>query len=445
MTTGFCSMSLYHQHIQTLIQRYNEACHQFQLDAIVLHSGSTSYIAEDDRSYPFSPYPFAQQWLPYDLSPDTWVVFSPKTGLTLYWPAKQDFWHVVPEEPSGDWTADWSIVASTDLSWINALTGKIAVISPNQNLSIASDRATLNSPELKNWLGYDRAYKTSWEIQNLKIANDRAVLGHEAAENAFKLGCSEYDIHLAYLQASNQQQIEEPYGSIVALNQAAAVLHYEKKNTKLPSHFRTLLIDAGVNENGYASDITRTYSAGTSSDASVFSNLISEVDAYQQQLCERCVSGTPYLDIHNLTLEFTAKLLKTSGLCALSVDEQLQKKIPQVFFPHGIGHLLGLQVHDFGGHQIDRKGMTAERPEHAPFLRLMRTLETDMVVTIEPGLYFIPMLIDNMIATHPNHGCDLDLIDHLKPFGGIRIEDNVVVKKDKALNLTRTSFSELKE
>jgi Xaa-Pro dipeptidase len=431
-------MSLYHRHLQTLVQRFNHACDEFGYQNIVIHGGNTVGIADDDQSYPFRAYPSAQQWLPYDIEPDTWIVFSKQDGLTLHWPQGEDFWHVNSSQPGGDWSEDWTIQPTGDRSWLASLK-KAAILTPQPEMLAGVKNLEINPAPLKHWLAFDRAYKTDWEIDHLRIANQIAAKGHLAAEAAFHDGLSEYDIHMAYLKATSQQQIEEPYGSIVGLNEAAAILHYEQKQLAEPSDHRTLLIDAGARHNGYASDITRTFTT----DTGAFNALLKGVDELQQKLVAQCTIGTDYLSIHNSALTMTAELLNTSSICSLSVEEQLAKKIPQVFFPHGIGHLLGLQVHDVGGHQADREGHTTARPEHAPFLRLLRPLDEGVVITIEPGVYFIPMLLEKMIAETPDHGCDLALIETLKPFGGIRIEDNVVVRHEGPLNLSRASFAEL--
>ena len=432
-------MALYQQHLQTLIKRFTQACERFNVDVIILHSGSTSYYAGDDLSHPFHPNPMAQQWLPYNLPPDTWIVFQPGVKPLLLWPAQQDFWHVTSTKPEGDWTNDWTIQAETSMSWLSAITKTAALFSLQALAKHLPQNIEVNPTLISHWLNYDRAYKTAWEINNIRLANDRAVVGHQAAEHAFFAGKSEFAIHLAYLKATEQQQIDEPYGSIIAVNEASAILHYERKNQTAPSQVRSLLIDAGVKVNGYASDITRTFTP----PKSLFADLVDALDALQLNLVSLCTSGTPYPAIHDRTLQLIAELLKSVGLCRWSIEEQLAKKIPQVFFPHGIGHLLGLQVHDVGGLQVNQEGNMANRPDHAPFLRLLRTLEDDMVVTIEPGLYFIPMLIQQMEANQPNHGCDMALIEKLIPFGGIRIEDNIVIKQQTPVNLTRDTFTTL--
>lgn len=100
---------------------------------------------------------------------------------------------------------------------------------------------------------------------------------------------------------------------------------------------------------------------------------------------------------------------------------------------------MGLHVHDVAGHQQNPEGEVRNDPEN-PFLRLTRTLEEGMVITIEPGLYFIPMLLNKLIEAEPQHGLDLDLIEQLKSYGGIRIEDNVLVTATGHRNLTREAF-----
>ena len=125
------------------------------------------------------------------------------------------------------------------------------------------------------------------------------------------------------------------------------------------------------------------------------------------------------------------------------MEEQLEKKVPHHFFPHGLGHLLGLQVHDVAGKQTTALGTQLPAPDDSPFLRMTRTLDENMVLTIEPGLYFIPTLIDKMKATVRGHGCDIRKINEFIPYGGIRVEDNIVVGVEGVRNLTEEAFLEL--
>ncbi len=122
-------------------------------------------------------------------------------------------------------------------------------------------------------------------------------------------------------------------------------------------------------------------------------------------------------------------------------DEALESGLSSVFFPHGIGHLLGLQVHDVAGLARDSSGTEIPRPEGHPFLRLTRRLEPGFVVTIEPGLYFIDLLLD--AARTAGHGgrINWDAVERLRPYGGIRIEDDVACTAGAPENLTRDAFA----
>jgi Xaa-Pro dipeptidase len=121
-------------------------------------------------------------------------------------------------------------------------------------------------------------------------------------------------------------------------------------------------------------------------------------------------------------------------------DEAVATGITRGFLPHGLGHLLGLQVHDAGGRLADATGRKREPPAVDPYLRLTRTLQPGVVVTIEPGVYFIPQLLHALLAEHEAR-INRAAIERLVPFGGIRIEDNVEVTADGHRNLTRDAFA----
>lgn len=424
--------TLYQEHLAVLSNRYENAMTHFGLDAIVLASGEKSYYFQDDHTHPFHAYSGAQQWLPFTLGAETYVVLKTGEKPTLIWPIRDDFWHAPNPVPSGDWQHDWNIVTARKADkWFADLPKQTAWLGP-QSMPFA-----VACEGLKAYVDFAKAVKTDFEIQAMRQASMRGSAGHIAAKEAFLAGGSELEIHLAFLKASQQSAFQEPYPGIVGLNEHAAVLHYEHKSIEQMANSRTLLIDAGANEHGYASDITRTFTRHDDD----FNALINDLDTMEQKLCRSAMSGVSFRDLHQDTLVGIATLLLEHKICSLSVEEQLTKRIPQVFFPHGLGHLLGLQVHDVGGHQIDQAGTLSKPDDSAPFLRLTRTLEKNMVITIEPGLYFIPMLIDKMKAEVSNHGCDMARIQHFMPYGGIRIEDNVVVKNDQPENLTRIAFS----
>jgi Xaa-Pro dipeptidase len=118
-------------------------------------------------------------------------------------------------------------------------------------------------------------------------------------------------------------------------------------------------------------------------------------------------------------------------------EEASERGLTRPFFPHGLGHFLGIQVHDIAGRQKEPAGGTNPPDARHPFLRTTRVIAEDQVFTVEPGVYFIEMLL----REHRNAGdaefFNWPLIERLAPFGGVRIEDNVLVTKGGHRNLTR--------
>jgi Xaa-Pro dipeptidase len=287
------------------------------------------------------------------------------------------------------------------------------------------------------FLEYHRAFKTPYEVAMMREASRIGARAHRAAERAFRAGSSEFGIHLAYCQAAGQDANDLPYGNIVCLNEHAAVLHYTDRDRVPPARPRSFLIDAGASFGGYASDITRSYSA----QADAFAAMIDAVDAAQQTMCDSVRAGTDYRQIHLDAHLALAGILKDFGVITVSPEAAVQSGVSSAFFPHGIGHGIGLQVHDVAGFAESDRGGTIAKPEGHPYLRLTRTLQPGMAVTIEPGIYFIDMLLGELKQNGLGDAVDWARVDAFRPYGGIRIEDDVVCTDGAPLNLTREAFA----
>jgi Xaa-Pro dipeptidase len=242
-----------------------------------------------------------------------------------------------------------------------------------------------------------------------------------------------------YLRACGHTETELPYSNIVALNEHAAVLHYQHQERNSPPQRRSFLIDAGAQFNGYASDVTRTYSAADDE----FAALVRGMDKLQLELCDQVRNGVDYASIHLDAHRRIANLLREAGVIKVSADDALSSGLSSVFFPHGIGHLLGLQVHDVAGFSVSPDGRQKARPKGHPYLRLTRTLEPGVAVTIEPGLYFIDALLAEARKSDHARNIDWQKVDRFRLYGGIRIEDNVVCTTGAPENLTRPQFAAL--
>jgi len=127
----------------------------------------------------------------------------------------------------------------------------------------------------------------------------------------------------------------------------------------------------------------------------------------------------------------------------MSAESAVESGVASAFFPHGLGHYIGLQVHDVAGFQGDESGGWIERPAGHPYLRLTRTIEAGQVMTIEPGIYFIDMLLAELKNKPASSDVNWSKVDSFRKYGGIRIEDDVVCTAAEPENLTRDAFAAL--
>jgi Xaa-Pro dipeptidase len=294
----------------------------------------------------------------------------------------------------------------------------------------------INPGHLARHLDYGRAAKTPYELACLREASRLGARGHLAAGRAFANGASEYEIELAFLKACGLREQDLPYNPIIALNEGGAVLHYQVLEKRAPAERHSMLIDAGAEFAGYASDITRTHSLRDPA----FAALIGRMDEMQQVLCAGVRAGVDWRDVHLRAHALTGELLREADITKCGADEAVAAGITSVFLPHGLGHLLGLEVHDVGGFMRSPEGGDIPRPEGHPFLRLTRVLNKGFVVTMEPGIYFIDQLLDAARADARAGRINWSRVASLRKFGGIRIEDDLAVTDTGCENLTRDAF-----
>ena len=432
---------LYGSHVEALCARHDRALERSGAAHAVIFAGCPKPVFLDDQDYPFKANPHFLGWVPLLNVPNSYLVYTPGEKPVLVYNIPKDYWHPVPDPPAGYWTAyfDIRIVHETDAvaAHLPADREKCILIGEVEQPDNAFGIERINPKATLNVLHFARGRKTGYELACMRAASRRAARGHVAAEAAFREGASEFDIHRAYCKAADHTDNELPYSNIVALNEHGAVLHYTNLDRDPPSHPRSFLIDAGAQVHGYAADITRTYALQDQR----FAELIDRMDEAQQEIVAAARAGVDYAELHVHAHRRLGRVLVDAGLANGDLDALLDNRVTATFFPHGLGHLLGIQVHDVGGFMADDTGATIERPEGHPFLRLTRPLEEDMVLTVEPGLYAIDMLLDELRGTAAEALVDWDAVDWLRPFGGVRIEDNVRVMADGPENLTREAFA----
>ena len=431
----------YRAHFDVVARRHSQALKASGYRAVLIHSGTPSYRFEDDNPHPFRVNAPFKAWLPLTDVPDCFLYYELGRAPLLLFHNPMDYWHRPAALPGAYWTEPFDLRplpsrAAVRAHLPNDLSRTAYIGEPFSDLTDWGVGA-VNPRPLMTQLDYARAAKTPYELDCLREASRLGVRGHVAAARAFADGATEFEIELAFLQACGQREQELPYNPIIALNEGAAVLHYQVLGRQAPRERHSMLIDAGCEYAGYASDITRTYSR---SDAD-FAALIAEMDELQQSLCASVRAGIDWRDIHVLCHRLVAELLKSADIIRCEADEALETGLSSVFLPHGLGHLLGLQVHDVGGFLQSAEGGEIPKPPGHPYLRLTRVLEENFVVTMEPGLYFIDQLLNEARGDARAENINWSRVDQFRKFGGIRIEDNLAVTATGCENLTRDAFA----
>jgi Xaa-Pro dipeptidase len=431
----------YADHIQHLCARHDHALDNAGASHAVVFSGNPKIAFLDDHGYPFKSNPHFVSWVPQTKLPLSYIVYTPGEKPLLIYYQPRDYWHVVPGEPDGYWAPhfDIRIVHTVDdvAQHLPADRDQCVLIGEIDDETHAFGIDRINPSTTLNILHYARGIKTEYEIACMRLAAQRGVSGHLAAEAAFRSGESEFEIHRAYCQAVSHTDEELPYGNIIALNEHGAVLHYTDLDRDPPASPRSFLIDAGASVHGYASDITRTYAHSDKR----FEELIARMDAMQLEIVSKVKAGINYSDLHVENHRMLAAVLVDAGLAKGDADTLVEAGVTAAFFPHGLGHLIGVQVHDVGGFMQNESGNIIDPPSGHRYLRLTRELEADMTLTIEPGLYAIDLLLENLRGSPAENHVLWDGVDWLRPFGGVRIEDDIRVTADGCENLTRDAFS----
>jgi len=285
------------------------------------------------------------------------------------------------------------------------------------------------SLELTQAMVKQRSIKDLNEIVEIEKAIETAYTMHTTAMKMAKAGVIEREIAGRMEGIALEAGGPVSFPVILTVNGQTLHNHYHGNELKIG---RMLVADAGCEtELNYCSDITRSIPVGGMFDQR-------QKDIYQIVLnanmaaIEAIKPGVPYRDIHLLSAKVIAQGLKDLGLMKGDVDDAVRHGAHAMFFPHGLGHMLGLDVHDMEGLGENFVGYDEETKRSSQFglafLRLGRRLQNGFVLTVEPGLYFIPALIDlwkseNKFTEYINY----DKVETYKDFGGIRIEDDVLV------------------
>ncbi len=431
--------ALFSQHVERLRVETEKALADTGFGSLVLSSGAPFTYFADDRDPPFEPVPHFAHWCPLG-GPHHLLQIVPGRKPRLIRHAPEDYWYEQGGVTDPFWLEAFQFeeAGSVDAAWKALGRPTNAAYVGNETERAAAAGLGVNPAALTPRLDWVRSYKDEYEVRCLEEATALGARGHRAAREAFTARASELEIHQAFVRAVGCTEAQLPYTTIVALDEKGATLHYESKRSVRGGS--VLLLDAGAQARRYACDITRTTPAPACE--AVFAELVRKVDALEQELADAATPGRPYLEVHLQAHRGVARILADLRLVRVSAEEAFANGYTHPFFPHGVGHHLGIQVHDVAGRQGDPSGKPAPPPVEHPYLRNTRTIEPGHVFTIEPGIYFIPMLLRPFRSGPVASAFDWGAIDALTPLGGVRVEDNVVVTASGPRNLTREHLAE---
>jgi len=344
------------------------------------------------------------------------TAFDPKEGWT-------DF---APEVTEDDrvWSG-LTDVEGTPLSrlpaWLAARRGRRVAMLGSPLADVAADAAL--TAEAREALTQARRPKDEVELDRMRRAAAATAAGFAAIQPLIRAGATErglqVELEAEFARAGGDRNA---FDTIVGTGPNSGVLHFVP-GRRVAREGENVLVDAGAEVGRYACDVTRTYRAG--SREGFFRDLYQVVLNAQVRAIERCRPGVEWRDVHMGAARDMAEGLVALGILRGAPDALVEQDAHALFFPHGLGHAVGLGVRDAGGYLPGR-----ERSKRfgLSFLRCDYPLQPGFTMTVEPGLYFIPALLkDPARRARYRDAVDWARVDGLLGFGGIRIEDDVLV------------------
>ncbi|MCS7294828.1 MAG: aminopeptidase P family protein [Chloroflexota bacterium] len=435
--------------------RRERAARAWQLrdELVIVPAGVPIPIAGTDQFHEFHAHP-EHYYLAGVADPGGVLTFDPAEGWTYF--------HPVVTQDEAVWTGPGrraeEYVARTGLAAVFPVTALAGWLERNRGraLALLGNDDIVRVPgayRLPGWHEFElavdgeltarlrevvdvlRRTKDAEELLRIRRAVAASIEGHRLAFRFARPGRTERQIQIEIeAEFFRHGGDRTAYGSIVGSGPNGATLHVSPSRRALEDG-DLVLIDAGAEVEGYASDITRTFPAGRR-----FVGLQRELYQLVLQVQEWAIGaagpGVDYRDLHLGASRRLAEGLLQVGILRGSLDGIVERDVQALFFPHGLGHLLGLATHDAGGCIPARA--RPDRPS-LRYLRLDALLEPGFVITIEPGLYFIPALLDDPeVRRRFAAEVDWERVDALRGFGGIRIEDDVLITETGAEVLSAT-------
>lgn len=356
--------------------------------------------------------------LAYDARANTWTSFVPEVS------EMERVWDGAEQLP-GEFLSHFG-------AWLAARSGRRIAMLGAPLAGIAADE-TLTA-RVRDALRHARRPKDAGEISLMQCCAAATAEGYAAVQPFLRAGVSERRMQIE-LEAGFYRggASKTGYDTIVGVGKQAAVFHGSPSNARVARDGDFILIDAGGELDRYVIDVTRTYVAGGRPSA-FQRDLYAAVKNAHARACAKCVPGAEWKDIHfGAAIDMIGSLVDM-GVMKGNPTSLVEQEAHMLFFPHGVGHMLGLGVRDASGLEPGR----AKDPR--PCLRSLRMdliLRPGYIATVEPGLYFIPALLNDPARREKYRDCvNWSLAEQYLDLGGVRIEDNMLVTEGAPVNLT---------
>ncbi|GJJ68999.1 Xaa-Pro dipeptidase [Entomortierella parvispora] len=306
----------------------------------------------------------------------------------------------------------------------------------------------LNISLLKEAIVEARIHKSAFEIERMRKINLLSSNAHVVLMKAAKECESETELDALFRYETGRRGAKiQAYNPIVGVGSNAATLYYGRNSTSFNQDLgQLILVDAGAEQDCYASDITRTYplNGKFTPDMRTLYEIVLEM---QMAVLEALKPGVEWEAMHRLAAKIAVRGLQQAGVLRseFSVETMLEHHVDGIFFPHGLGHMIGLDVHDVGGYP---KGVERIQAPGLRYLRMRRKMEAGFVVTVEPGVYFTEYILEEAKQDETlSRFVDWEVLDRFQRLGGVRIEDCVVITETGIDNLTTVpkTISEIEE
>lgn len=355
--------------------------------------------------------------LAYDPLTGEWVSFVPEvTEMDRVWEGR--------EQLPGELLAAFP-------AWLSARRDRPVVTLGAPISGITADE--VRTAAVREAYKHARRPKEPAEIELLKRGAAATAAGYALIPPLLKPGVSERELQIeleaAYFRHGAQTT---GYDTIIGIGPQSAVFHGSPSPDRRARDGDFILIDSGAQIDRYVTDVTRTYAVGKVSPFQ--RDLYQAVLGAQERACEKCRPGVEWKDLHFATAADLMCSLAAMGVVRGDPHGLVEQDVHTLFYPHGLGHMVGLGVRDASGLEPGRSR------DPRPGLRSLRmdlVLREGYVVTVEPGLYFIPAILRDFgrRARHPN-AVNWNLVDKQLHIGGVRIEDNILVTSGEPVNLT---------